>query len=46
MENDLIPYSHAYNTQFFCQDCVVQNLVRVLYKNTKFQTFFVGRENS
>ena len=36
----LLPYSHAYNTHFFCSDCGVQNLVRILYKNTKFQTFF------
>ena len=36
----LLPYSHAYNPQFFCSDCGVQNLVHILYKNTKFQTFF------
>ena len=25
---------------FFCSNCGVLNLVRILYKNTKFQTFF------
>ena len=36
-----IPYSHAYNPQFFCSDCGVQNLVRILYKNTKFLFFII-----
>ena len=39
-KNGQVPYSHAYNPQCFCSDCGVQNLVRILYNNTKFQIFF------
>ena len=35
----ITPYSHAYNPQFFCSDCGVQNLVRILNKTPNFRLF-------
>ena len=32
--------------QFFCSECGVQNLVHILYKNTKFQTFSIDVQSS
>ena len=32
--------------QFFCSECDVQNLVHILYKNTKFQTFSIDVQSS